>query len=183
MVLNAELFIISLTIMKVLLRRVFIVVAVLCCTWSVTMVALGFLGRISIGGMTWYYFPLSITSGVDLVTYDGDFVCICLTGLPASTMDVWNNRIIFSIDTDDIGYPNRCDGCYGYKPETREIEDPIWDCIDDDDDHGAPPQLQLAGADRSRLHLRLGASGDEFYEPLYRYFVKKMEALPRHEKE
>lgn len=169
--------------MKVLLARIFIGVAVLCCIWGVTVTALGFLGRISIGGMTWYYFPLSITSGVDLVTYDGDFVCICLTGLPASTMHVWNNRIIFSIDTDDIGYPNRCDGCYVYNPETREMEQcDATDPIVVDDDHEAPPQLQLAGEDRSRLHLILGASGDEFYEPLYRYFVKKMEALPRHEK-
>lgn len=171
--------------MKVLFRRIFAVVAVLCCTWSVAMVALGFLGRISIGGMTWYYFPLTITSGVNLVTYDGDFVCICLTDLPEPVMLVLNNRIIFITDEDDIGYPNRGDGCYIYNPKTREMEMELckWEPIDVDDDHEAPPQLQLAGEERSRLHLYLGADGDEFYEPLYRYFVKKMEALPRHEKE
>lgn len=149
------------------------------------MVALGFLGRISIGGMTWYYFPLTITSGVNFVTYDGDFVCICLTDLPELVMHVVNNRIIFSTDTDDICYQNRGDGCYIYNPKTRkmEMERCEWDPIDVDDEPEAPPQIQLAGDERSRLHLRLGANGDEVYEPLYRYLVKKMEALPRHEKE
>lgn len=155
------------------------------------MVALGFIGRISIGGMMWYYFPLTITSGVNLVTYDGDFVCICLTDLSEPVMLVANNRIIFITDEDNIGYPNRIgypsrgDGCYIYNPKTREMEMQLceWEPIDVDDDHEAPPQLQLAGPERSRLELYLGADGDEFYEPLYRYFVKKMEALPRHEKE
>lgn len=147
--------------------------------WCAAVLAVGCLGRLAVGELRWYRFPVvPLACGVELVTYDGDFVCICITGSDNSRIDVAGNQIIFLTLPHELGYPPGRQGVYVYNAGTRKRERSDAISCRSDEERDAPAQIEVSGSERSRYELYLGASGDEWYGPLYRYFVKRVEALP-----
>lgn len=110
--------------------------------WCVSVASEGCL-KPAVGELRWYRFSVvPLAFGVELLTYDGDLVCICVTENIESRCVVTENQVIFYTRPNKPGCPWVSQGVYAYNAETRK-----WDRSDgishrSNEDRDAPALLE-----------------------------------------